>query len=129
MKELKEVTEKQDVAGYMETQETVTSPLGEKLKEKLEEKRLQEEAADAGSGQASFPQDDHSLEQSEPDVTETDTSLPEKEPPVASDSEGETATEVEAETETEAGTEAETETKADVETETKTDIEIEPKKE
>ena len=90
MKELKEVTEKQDVAGYMETQETVTSPLGEKLKEKLEEKRLEEEAAAAESAQASFSQDDQSSEQSEPDVNETDTAAPEKEP-VALDAEADTA--------------------------------------
>jgi predicted RNA-binding protein with RPS1 domain len=86
MKELKEVTEKQDVAGYMETQETVTSPLGEKLKERLEEKRLEEEAAEAESVQASLPQDDHSSEQSEPDGKEPDASAPEKEP-VALDAE------------------------------------------
>jgi small subunit ribosomal protein S1 len=94
MKEFKEVTEKEEVADYMETHEAVTSPLGEKLKEKLEEKRLGEETAEEGSGQTLFTQDDHSSEQSEPDVKETDTSVPEKEP-VALDSETEIETEKE----------------------------------
>jgi len=98
MKELKEVTEKQDVAGYMETQETVTSPLGEKLKERLEEKRLEEEAAAAERAKASLPQDDQSSEQSEPDVNETDTSVPEKEP-VVLDAEADTSTDIETEKE------------------------------
>jgi small subunit ribosomal protein S1 len=51
IKELTELTEKEDVTGYMETQEVATSPLGEKLKEKLEEKRLLDESLKAENSQ------------------------------------------------------------------------------
>ncbi len=56
IKELTELTEKEDVTDYMETQEVAASPLGEKLKEKLEEKRLLNESLKAESSQESTAQ-------------------------------------------------------------------------
>ncbi len=57
IKELTELTEKEDVTDYMETQEVAASPLGEKLKEKLEEKRLLDESLKAESSQESPAQE------------------------------------------------------------------------
>ena len=51
IKELTEISEKADVTDYMETQAVATSPLGEKLKERMEEKRLLDESLKAESAQ------------------------------------------------------------------------------
>ena len=108
IKGLTEISEKADVTDYMETQEVATSPLGEKLKERLEEKRLLDESLKAESAQeASTQEDAQDLDQSVEESTGQDELLADEEPAVMPEAESvletETVTEVAAEPETEPG--------------------------
>lgn len=79
MKELRETAEQEALADYRERQETVSSPLGEKLREKLEEKRLTEKAAQEESGHVSPAQAEQGAEQSSSNANETEETVPDSE--------------------------------------------------
>ena len=103
IKELTELSEKEDVNGYMETQEVATSPLGEKLKERLEEKRLLDESLKAENSQESPEQvADQTVESSVEESAGQDEVLTKQEPAAP---EEETSEKAESVTETETVTE------------------------
>jgi small subunit ribosomal protein S1 len=128
IKELTELTEKEDVSDYMETQEVATSPLGEKLKERLEEKRLLDESLKAENSQESPVQ---AVEQDvEPPVEESagqDESLTSGEPEATPEEEN--SEKAESVTETETVPEVAVESAPVTEAETEEDGEAEKPKE
>jgi predicted RNA-binding protein with RPS1 domain len=94
IKGLTEISEKADVADYMETQEVATSPLGEKLKERLEEKRLLDESLKAESAQeASTQEDAEDVDQSVAASAGQDELLADEEPAVMPEAESALETE------------------------------------
>ncbi len=134
IKELTEISEKADVTDYMETQAIATSPLGEKLKERLEEKRLLDESLKAESAQeASTQEDAQELDQPVEESTGQDELLADEEPAVMPESESaletETVTEVTSEPETEPVAEVAAEPEAEPVTEDTTETEPEKQKE
>ena len=134
IKGLTEISEKADVTDYMETQAVATSPLGEKLKERLEEKRLLDESLKAESAQeASTLEDAQDLDQSVEASTGQDELLADEEPAVMPEAESaletETVTEVAAEPEAEAEPLPEPEAETEAVPEDATETEPEKQKE
>jgi small subunit ribosomal protein S1 len=108
IKELTEISEKADVTDYVETQAVATSPLGEKLKERLEEKRLLDESLKAESAQ----EEAQDLDQSVEVATDQAKLLADEEPAVVPEAETAPLSEPEAEAAPEVAVEAEPETEA-----------------
>ena len=135
IKELTEISEKADVTDYMETQAIATSPLGEKLKERLEEKRLLDESLKAESVQeASTQEDAQDLDQSVEVSTGQDELLADEDPAVMPESESaplsepEIIPEVAAETEPEPAPEIAVEVEPEAEAAPEVTTETEPEK-
>ena len=108
IKELTEISEKADVTDYMETQAVATSPLGEKLKERLEEKRLLDESLKAESAQEEAQDPGQSVEV----ATDQAKLLTDEEPAVVPEAEAAPLSEPETEAVPEVAAEAEPETEA-----------------